>query len=307
LEKIYEFKSSLDKISYMIIIPITSMIIVITFIVLIHGLNSSVKPYDGLITLLGLPGTIFSLSFLILALASVMTDLKTMFKSRLIGVAGSLLSPWGIILLILIFPMLYFYLAKMYNIYTSYFNEIIYISMLLVYISTLLAYIGISKISFLAIGVENVVIDSVTSQSSSQHYDTMLINITNTPHESSETTSSYSDLSELDIFILDKFRAGESLAQIARERGVSLLEVQDKFIKLLDKGLVEVHLNQVELQILERARSGINVKELAEQMGMNEEVINWEIGKLKEMALLDQDLKLTLLGYHILTKQKTNT
>ncbi|WP_054849083.1 HTH domain-containing protein [Vulcanisaeta sp. JCM 14467] len=98
--------------------------------------------------------------------------------------------------------------------------------------------------------------------------------------------------------------AGASLEQIAREAGVDVLEVQRRFIGLMDKGLVDLQLNQLELRILESARSGINVKEIAEQTGVSEETINWEINRLRAMTLLDDNLKLMPLGYHILIKTK---
>ena len=128
----------------------------------------------------------------------------------------------------------------------------------------------------------------------------------NLPSYVSSPSISVSSLSGLDRLILERFRAGASLEQIARETGVDIIEVQNRFIGLMDKGLVDLQLNQLELRILEGARSGINVREIAEQTGVSEETINWEINKLRAMTLLDNNLKLMPLGYHILIKTKTN-
>ena len=129
----------------------------------------------------------------------------------------------------------------------------------------------------------------------------------NSPSYVSSPSISVSSLSGLDRLIVERFRAGASLEQIAREAGVDIIEVQNRFIGLMDKGLVDLQLNQLELRILESAKSGINVREIAEQTGVGEETINWEINKLKTMTLLDNNLKLMPLGYHILIKNKNVT
>lgn len=110
-------------------------------------------------------------------------------------------------------------------------------------------------------------------------------------------------LSELDRYIVERFRAGIPLDQIARETNINIFDLQNKLIDLMNRGLVAIQLNQLEIQILEAAKSGIDIRKIAEQTGVSEEFINMEIWKLRAMTLLDQNFKLTPLGYHLLVRQ----
>ncbi|WP_221290180.1 hypothetical protein [Stygiolobus caldivivus] len=111
-------------------------------------------------------------------------------------------------------------------------------------------------------------------------------------------------LSSIDRIVLERYRAGQTLVQIANDTGLSIYDVQNVLMDLMDRGLVRLPLNQLEIRILEAATWGINIRQLAMQTGVSEQNIMWEINRLKAMALLDDTLKLTSLGYYVVMNRR---
>lgn len=241
---------------------------------------------------------IIGVIILLLSLGLMFNDLGRIFRNRILKVSSVILFVYGAGLFIPLIMITVDLRLHLYSSFSSLINMVVYSAAFVVSVALLMAYVG-------AGGIINTIIKQgiLANFAVQSRYGVTKSNVNFSSYVSSPSIS-VSSLSGLDRLILERFRAGASLEQIAREAGVDVLEVQRRFIGLMDKGLVDLQLNQLELRILESARSGINVKEIAEQTGVSEETINWEINRLRAMTLLDDNLKLMPLGYHILIKTK---
>ncbi len=110
-----------------------------------------------------------------------------------------------------------------------------------------------------------------------------------------------SELSDLDKLIVEKQKYGLTPEEIGKIVGMDTLVVQNRLISLIEQGFIKrIGLNPLEILILQKVKTGIDANEIAKETGTSPETINSEITRLKANGMLDENLKMTSLGYSTL-------
>ncbi|MGC8663959.1 MAG: hypothetical protein ACP5TX_06140 [Thermoplasmata archaeon] len=93
------------------------------------------------------------------------------------------------------------------------------------------------------------------------------------------------EISDLDRIIIEKQKYGLTPEEISNEIGVITLVIQNRLINLIDKGIIpRIGLNAFDILIMQSAKKGIDVNQIADETGTSVDTVNFEIKNLKLMV-----------------------